>query len=314
MQKIEASRLKQAFEPRSLPAIPVVSGRVRLDAEGRSARHREDRHAEHTPNRRGNAVRTQTPRRTRTALGTATLCLTVACGGGPTGTLYDLIADASRNAEVALNNLENARGEIEEATSADLPPCAERYSRPEGMHWSPRYADSIPIPEGVDPDLNAMGESIRRITCNNTPRHLERIRAGYERTTSSLTEFEMHADTMREAIDRMDDDAVEALVEGIEAIAAARPDENTFTRRFQRLTERLVDGSQVVRIVGSEVESQGLTFAMAVSADEAANTQEMVLVQVDGLLREHEVARQYLQDLYDYRRQTYEGPDAGTEP
>ena len=315
MQRIEAARLEQAFDPRSSPAILVVPGRVRLDAEGCSAKHRGDRHGEHTPNHRGNAVRAHTQRRTCTALGVVTLCLTVACGGGPAGTLYDLIADASDNAEVALNNLENARGEVEAATSVEaVRPCAETYRRPEGMHWRPRYADSVPIPEGINPDRPQSGSMLHRVKCNATSSRLESIRALYETMISSLTEFDLHAEIMLETIDRLDDAAIDALVGEIDAIAAARPDEDTFMRRHQRLVMTLLDRSPVVKIFASEVESQEMIFALTMSADDAANVHETLLAQIDDQLREHEVARQYLQNLYDYRRQTYEGPDAGAEP
>ena len=268
-----------------------------------------------TPNRHGNPVRTQTAKRALTAFAVTTLGFTVACGGGPSGTLYDLIAEASENADVALGNLEDARAEIEEATSAErVPPCANSYVRPEGMHWRPRYADTVPVPEGVDPDISSIGSTVHRVTCRNTATRLENVHTLYERSLSSFTEFDVHADTMREAIDRMNDDAVQALAEEIEAIAAARPDEDTFRRRFERLRTRLVEGSPLVREVGLEAESRGVIFALPVTADDAAGVHRQLLSQVDGHLEAYEASRQYLQALYDYRRQTYEGPDVDAEP
>ena len=262
-------------------------------------------------------LRARTWTRTLAASGVVTGFLAAACGGGPAGMLYDLIAEGSENAEVALENLENARGEIEEATSGeDLPPCADEYRRPEGMHWRPRYADRVPVPEGIDTAPSSLEAVLHRGTCReNTPARLGRVRTLYELTVSSLTQFDGHADTMRDAIDRMDDADVEALAEEIEAIAAASPDEDTFRRRFERLKRRLRESSPLVREVLLNVErSRDVMFAMPVSADEAPNLAEELLSEVEGHMEEHEVARRYLQDRYDYRRQIYEGPDAGAEP
>lgn len=262
-------------------------------------------------------LRARTWRRTLAASGVVTVFLAAACGGGPAGMLYDLIAEGSENAEVALENLENARGEIEEATSGeDLPPCADEYQRPEGMHWRPRYADRVPVPEGIDTDPSSIAALLHRITCReNTPSRLGRVRTLYETMVSSLTEFDAHADTMREAIDRMDNADLEGLAEEIEAIAAARPDEDTFQQRFERLRQQLMENSPLVREVRLNVErNRDVVFAIPVAADEAPNMAEDVLSEVEGHMEEHEVARRYLQDRYDYRRQIYEGPDAGAEP
>lgn len=262
-------------------------------------------------------LRGRTWRRTLAASGVVTVCLAAACGGGPAGMLYDLIAEGSENAEVGLENLENARGEIEEATSGeDLPPCADEYRRPEGMHWQPRYTDRVPVPEGIDTGPSSLEAVLHRVTCReNTPARLGQARTVYELMVSSLTEFDAHADTMREAIDRMDDADVEALAEEIEAIAAASPDEDTFERRFERLKERLRESSPLVREVGLNVErNRDVMFAFPVPADQAQNIAEEVLSEVEGHMEEHEVARRYLQDRYDYRRQIYEGPDAEAEP
>ena len=76
------------------------------------------------PNRRGNAVRTQTPKRAVTAFAVGTLGTlgsTAPCGGGPAGALYDLIAEVSDKAEVAPDNLEGTRAESDKATTAKTP-------------------------------------------------------------------------------------------------------------------------------------------------------------------------------------------------
>ena len=270
-----------------------------------------------TRRRPGTALPIWTPAWTGATSAAVTLCFAAACGGGPSGTLHDLIDQAGENAEVALEDLENARAEIEEATSGEgLPPCADEYRRPEGMHWQPRYADRVPVPEGVDTRRGSVETVIHRVTCrDNTPVRLRRVRGLYELTVRSLIEFDAHADTMRDAIDRMDGADVETVAEEIEAIAAARPDEDTFRRRFERLKQRLGESSPLVREVRLNVERSGdVMFAMPVSADEAPNVAEEVLSEVEGHMEKHEVARRYLQARYDYRRQIYEGPDAGAEP
>ena len=249
--------------------------------------------------------------------------LTVACGGGPRAALHEVVDDASGRVAATLTELQAREGEVLEMTGRELEPCMERY-RPGSIFGNPGYVDVVPRPEELEITVGALSgrpsmpqESRHRRVCNTARDDLRTIGSSYRDAVAALATFEAYADALRGAIDSVRNDVQEARIEAlgrsIEALHAARPDEDTLLRRYRMLESALRPRPLGPELMALANDDPVLALAVTTLAIEEYSAPAF-RQRWTTVLENYEAAKRYTELAHAYMRQIYEGPDATAEP
>ena len=252
-----------------------------------------------------------------------TSLLTVACGGGPRAALHEVVDEASGSVAAALAELQAREGEMHEITGRELEPCMEPY-RPGSIFSNPRYVDVVPRPEELEITVGAFTgrpsmprESRHRRVCNTARDDLRTIGSSYRDAIAALATFEAYADALHDAIDGERNDVqearIEALSRSIEALYAARPDEDTLLRRYRMLESALRPRPLGPELMALANDDPVLALAVTTLAIEEYSAPAFRR-RWTAVLENHDAAKRYTELAHAYMRQIYEGPDATSEP
>ena len=268
--------------------------------------------------------------------------LAAACAG-PAAPLYDVLDEAQERVDRVLAALEETEDEMNEATGTELPPCPSRYEPPPlSVYGEPApYEDVVERPAELgDPaeERELMNRHARH--CRESGPSLQEIPSIRQQARSAYSGFANYAQAMGDFIaDDMTSEQIERLSAEVEAVAAARADEeDTLRQRYERLNDWLIRRSPLVREM-SQVESRrrfefrvrigaylrpslvgemslvaglrgtGFMPAMLPNAQQIEGLPEMV-AEWRTIIEKHSDAHEFFRIRNDYQRRIHEGPDA----
>ena len=242
-----------------------------------------------------------------------TAALAAGCGGSA-AVLHDVLDEAEDRVDLVLENYDDTEDEMNEAASMELPPCPTEYEPPPLSEGPPPYEDVVEKPaELPDPaELNSI-LSTHQTVCREGGATLRAIPGIREQLQPQLDDFSDYADAIRSFIDDdMTEEDIESLSGEVDAVARARPDEDdTLQLRYQRLSERIIELSPLVREMARSARRPGARVAPGVIPDsEAGERLAQILEPWTVVIEAHAEARAFFEVWNDYRRRIYEGPDA----
>ena len=238
-----------------------------------------------------------------------TAALAAACGG-PAATLHDVLDEAEDRVNHVLAAFEETEGEMNEVIGAELPACPPHYEPPPLSTGPPPYEDVVERPAQLgDPaeERNLVRTHARH--CRESGNSLQRLQTVRQQLRGAYEGFAGHAQAMRDFIDDdMTNEQLETLSAEVEAVAAARPDEeDTLQQRYERLNGWIIQRSPLVREMALVA---GLLMPVLPKAEQLDGLVAEFVGEWTTILDNHTAARAFFRMRNDYRRSTYEGPDA----
>ena len=234
--------------------------------------------------------------------------------GGPAAILHDVLDEAEERVDLVLENYDDTEDEMNEAAAMELPPCPTEYEPPPLSGGPPPYEDVVERPaELPDPaELNSI-LSTHQTVCREGGATLRAIPGMREQLQPQFEDFSDYADAIRSFIDDdMTDEQVETLSAEVDAVARARPDEDdTLQLRYERLNERIIDVSPLVREMARGARRPGARIRPGlIPHPDAGESLVELLEPWTTVIEAHAEARAFFAVWNDYRRRIYEGPDA----
>ena len=238
-----------------------------------------------------------------------TAALAAACGG-PAATLHDVLDEAEDRVNHVLAAFDETEGEMSEVIGAELPACPPHYEPPPLSTGPPPYEDVVERPAQLgDPaeERNLVRTHARH--CRESGSSLQRLQTVRQQLRGAYEGFAGHAQAMRDFIDDdMTNEQLETLSAEVEAVAAARPDEeDTLQQRYERLNGWIIQRSPLVREMALVA---GLLMPVLPKAEQLDGLVAEFVGEWTTILDNHTAARAFFRMRNDYRRRTYEGPDA----
>ena len=242
-----------------------------------------------------------------------TAALAAGCGGSA-GVLHDVLDEAEERVDLVLESYEDTEDEMNEAVAVELPPCPTEYEPPPLSQGPPPYESLVERPA----ELPAAAElssirSTHATMCRGGEAALRAIPGVREQMQLQLGDFSDYADALRDFIDDdMTDEDIETLSAEVDAVARARPDEDdTLQLRYQRLNDRVIELSPLVREMarGARRPGAGVRPGLIPHPDAGESLTE-ILEPWTTVMNAHAEARAFFAVWNDYRRRIYESPDA----
>ena len=237
---------------------------------------------------------------------------TAACGG-PAGALHDVLDEAQDRVETVLDIFEDTDEAMTAALATELPPCPAQYQPPVLLQNEPPYGDVVETPTALADVDQAEMLLIHRQACAGAAAVLQERGRYRELSRPLLEDFAGYADAMRDFIDDdMSDDDVEQLSAELDAIIEARADDiDTLELRYERLHDRLVDLSPLVREMAHGTDRPASRVNPGGLADMSVRENfEAAAEPWAEIFEAHAAARAFFAIWNDYTRRIYEGPDA----
>ena len=239
--------------------------------------------------------------------------LAAACGG-PTAVLHDVLDEAEERVDLVLESYEDTEDEMNEAVAMELPPCPTEYEPPPLSEGPPPYEDLVARPAELPAaaELNSI-RSTHATMCRGGEAALRAIPGLREQMQLQLEDFADYADALRDFIDDdMTDEDIETLSAEVDAVARARPDEDdTLQLRYQRLNNRVIELSPLVREMARGARRPGAGVRPGlIPHPEAGESLAELLEPWTTVTEAHAEAQAFFAVWNDYRRRIYEGPDA----
>ena len=240
--------------------------------------------------------------------------LAVACGG-PAAPLYDVLDEAQERVDHVLAALDDTEDEMNEATGAELPPCPSHYEPPPLSTGQAPYEDVVERPAELGDPVEER-ELVNRHArhCRESGRSLQGLQNTRQQLRSAYEGFADYAQAMGDFIaDDMTSEQIGTLSAEIEAVAAARPDEeDTLRQRYERLNDWIIGRSPLVREMSLVATRRGSRFmpAMLPAAEDIEGLVPNIVGEWTTIIENHTEARNFFRIRNDYRRRIYEGPDA----
>ena len=242
-----------------------------------------------------------------------TAALAAGCGGSA-GVLHDVLDEAEERVDLVLESNEDTEDEMNEAAAMELPPCPTEYEPPPLSAGAPPYEGLVERPAELPAaaELNSI-RSTHATMCRGGEASLRAIPRLREQMQLQLGDFSDYADALRDFIDDdMTDEDIETLSAEVDAVARARPDEDdTLQLRYQRLNDRVIELSPLVREMarGARRPGAGVRPGLIPHPDAGESLTE-ILEPWTTVINAHAEAQAFFAVWNDYRRRVYEGPDA----
>ena len=202
---------------------------------------------------------------------------------------------------------------MNEVSDAGLPACPPHYEPPPLSTGPPPYEDVVERPAQLgDPAEERDLVRTHARHCRQSGSSLQRLQTVRQQLRGAYEAFAVHAQAMRDFIDDdMTSEQLETLSAEVEAVAAARPDEeDTLQQRYERLSGWIVQRSPLVREMALVAGARGSVRAALPKAEQLHGLVGEFVGEWTTILDNHTDARAFFRMRNDYRRRTYEGPDA----